>query len=291
MLGEKARIWCKFQTVQPLGPGTIDDLIADAKASGYVVGPRLITDWVSLGLLDRPVRRSLGRGRGSDKALYSGNQRKLLVTLLHHRKSVRNISTLAKIPLALWVYYGDEYVSLEQAKRAFRTWLGDYRTSRERAEWSAREMLAQLDNPEAAPADRRRLRQALADIAYTGELDMTALEDAVSAVFEPRISLLRRAVGPPGALITVDVVMSLIQARLAAAKLLRDGRITDVQLKEARQAHIAHSVEYEALRPQFADQAGPELAGLFKPVTFEEKVNTCCVDLLTILGLRLRSQQ
>ncbi len=270
--------------------GTIDDLIADAEAAGYAVTARLITDWVSLGLLDRPTRRPQGRGRGSAKAFYPGNQRKLFVALLHHRKTVRNISILAKIPVAIWVYYGDDYVSLEQAKRALRTWLGDYRASHERAEWSAREILGQLDTPEATPKARRNLRRRLAHIAYTGELDLAALEDAASAVFEPRISPIRRAIGPPGAFITVDVVITLIQARLTAAKLVVDDRVTDAQLQQARQAQTVERADYDLLQPQFADQAGPALADVFKPVTFEDKVNTSCVDLLTMIGLHLRNQ-
>lgn len=271
-------------------PGAIDDLITDAEAAGHQASPRLITDWVSLGLLDKPARRSLGQGRGSNKALYSGNQRKLLLVLLNHRKNVRSMATIAKVPVALWVYYGDDYVPLRQARRAIRTWLGDYRASRERAEWAAREMLGQLDNPAATPKACKHLRQVLAHIAYTGELDLTVLEDAITEVFEPQISPLRRAIGPPGAFLTADIVITLMQARLTAARIVKNGQVSDKQLQLARQVQIAERAAYDVLQPQLSDQAGSALTGLFKPVTFEEKVNACCVDLLTLIGLQLRNQ-
>lgn len=277
--------------MQPAGPGTVEDLIADAEGAGHPpTTPRLITDWVTLGLIDKPTLRPLGRGQGSDKALYSANQRNLFLTLLHHRKNVRNMSTLAKIPVAIWIYYGPEYVPLRQARRALKTWLGDYRASHKGAERSGRELLGQLDNPEAAPKARRHLRRTLAHIAYTGELNMTALEAATSEVFEPRISPLRRAVGPPGAFLTVDTVLTLIQARLTAAQLVKNDRVTDAQLQRARRAQVAERAQFDVLQAQLAAQAGPALADMFRPVTFEDKVNTCGADLLTVIGLHLRER-
>jgi predicted rRNA methylase YqxC with S4 and FtsJ domains len=90
-------------------------------------------------------------------------------------------------------------------------------------------------------------------------------------------------------LITVDGIIGIIQARLTAAKLVSEGRVTDNQLRQARQAQIAQRAEYDAHQPQFASQAGPELAQLFAPVSIEEKINKCCIDLLTMIGFHLRN--
>src|SRR5450759_5370395 len=103
--------------------GTVDDLLADARRLGHPVTARLITDWVARGLLDHPHRRSRGRGHGSTKAVYSAHQRELFAVLLAHRAQAGRTSPLTAIPIAIWVYWGDHYVPLRQARRALATWL------------------------------------------------------------------------------------------------------------------------------------------------------------------------
>jgi len=41
--------------------GTIDDLLKDARRAKCEASRRLVTDWVSLGLLDSPTRRGVSR--------------------------------------------------------------------------------------------------------------------------------------------------------------------------------------------------------------------------------------
>ena len=45
------------------------------------------------------------------------SQRNLFLTLLHHR-SGNGINSLARIPVGIWMYWGDEYVPLRQVRRA-----------------------------------------------------------------------------------------------------------------------------------------------------------------------------
>jgi hypothetical protein len=91
--------------------------VTQSARAGYEITVRLIRDWAQAGLLDRPRKRPAGRGRGSNQALYPANQRELLLTLLSKRAG-NGISSLARIPVGIWMYWGDEYVPLRQARRA-----------------------------------------------------------------------------------------------------------------------------------------------------------------------------
>ena len=80
-------------------------MLAAARSRGFTPSKRLLSDWVSLGLLDRPLRKGLGRGRGST-ATWPAEQRELFLQLLAKRATVRQIAPLCNIPVWLWLYYG-----------------------------------------------------------------------------------------------------------------------------------------------------------------------------------------
>jgi hypothetical protein len=66
---------------------TQQQLIEEARRSGYAIGGKLIERWVTVGLLDQATGRGRGRGRGTDWRWPQG-QRDLLLTLLrHHARS------------------------------------------------------------------------------------------------------------------------------------------------------------------------------------------------------------
>lgn len=71
------------------------DLLDAAQAHGTPATGRLITDWVSLGLLDKPVPRSRGRGKGVERT-WSENQLQLFVVLLDKRREVRRRRSLQR---------------------------------------------------------------------------------------------------------------------------------------------------------------------------------------------------
>jgi hypothetical protein len=264
----------------------VDDLVADAAAAGHKITVRLIRDWTQAGLLDRPRKRPAGRGRGSSPALYPANQRQLLLTLLHHRPD-NGIKSLAKIPVAIWMYWGDEYVPLRQARQALLTWLGDPRLSLRHAKETARATLGQLDSPAATPAARRQLRTVLADIAHTSHLDADRLERALLDVFEPDYRHVYRAIGHPSASLTVESVINVIQARLAAVDLLRQGQVGDAAFYQARYANLMFYAEYAVnLQPVFTRSNPPQIPGMYEPVTAEKALNEGCLNLLTTIGLQ-----
>jgi hypothetical protein len=272
-------------------PGSIDELVADARSAGYQIGPRLITDWVAHGLLDRPKRRPKGRGHGSDKGEYAANQRRLFLTLLDKRLTSPHIRSLARIPLFIWLYWGDDYVPTRQALRAFTTWLGDFRVSKAAARKATQQFLGQLDNPQATSAARRELRDTLTAAAYCGRIDREQLRDAVAAVFEPGRSVIHRAIGPVRAPLTTDSIVELIEARLGAAQSVVGGDITEQQLSLARQAHLRHLAEYLNLLPNMTAEVPANLTAAFSAPTAQTLASNCGTDLLTVLGLQQRAEE
>ncbi|MGN9906501.1 hypothetical protein ACTMTJ_03010 [Phytohabitans sp. LJ34] len=271
-------------------PGSIDDLVADAASAGYVVTKRMVRDWSEVGLLAYPTKRSAGKGHGSRPALYPANQRELFLTLLAKRAEASRtggVRSLARVPVWLWLYWGDEYVALPQARRAFMTWLGDPRATKERARATAREMLRQLDHPNATRQARRELLAVLTDIGYTGRLDEERLERAVRDVFEPGHQGIRRAVGHPEAPITTDAMLRLAQARMTAVRWLSEGKVSDEAFLQARLAHRVHFADYAASQPRYAATAPEHLRDLYEPVTEQNTFNDCCLHLLTVIGLEI----
>ena len=267
-------------------PGTIDDMVVDAAAAGYTATARLIRDWTQHGLLDHPRKRSAGKGHGSAPALYPASQRNLLLTLLHHRAG-QSISSLARIPVGIWMYWGDEYVPLRQARRALMTWLGDPRSSKLRARETARAILGQLDNPRATPQARRDLVDVLTDVSYTGRPDFERMEQAVRAVFEPGSTTVRRAIGHPAAPVMTESMIGITKARLAAVSALTAGKVTDEALFQARDAHLFAYAEYAARQPVFAAASPPGMPQLYAPVTAEDTLSNCCGNLLSVIGLEI----
>ncbi|MET3803975.1 hypothetical protein ABIB25_000961 [Nakamurella sp. UYEF19] len=266
------------------GPGTIEDLVADSKRVGYLATVRLVRDWTEAGLLDVPQRRPAGKGHGSHRALYPANQRRLLLTLLHHRQTHR-IRTLARIPVSLWTYWGNDYVPTRQAIRALRTWLGDARSTQKNARISAGQILGTLDHPDATDEARQELRDALTNVAWTGRMD-PELDRKIRSVFEPHTVKIRRALGHPSAPLTSDTIIGLIDARLKAVTLLNDPAADpEPLLEEARQHHLQSLAEYAGQQKQMARVAPSSNPDMYAPLTLPGMIDTVCIDLLTVLGL------
>lgn len=267
-------------------PGTIDDMVADAATRGYEASLRLIRDWTRRGLLDNPQKRPAGKGHGSAQALYQASQRNLLLTLLHHR-SGNNISSLARIPVGIWMYWGEEYVPLRQARRALMTWLGDPRVSRQRAAETARAILGQIASPHATAQARRELLDAITWANWTGKPDFDRIERAIRAVFEPDYKTLRRAIGHISAPVMTDAMIGVAKARLTAVTALTRGQVTDAALIQARDSHLFAYAEYASRQPLLAAFSPPGTPQMYERVTGEEALNNCCRHLLSAIGLEI----
>lgn len=276
------------------GPGTLEDMVEDARAAGFDIRKRTVTDWIARGLLDRPRRR--GAGRGSCPGLHSENQRKLFLLLLTKREEMPKLSALALIPLTIWLWWGDEWVPRRQALKALMTWLGDGARSKEVCHEAARGLLQQLDHPMASDTTRTRLLRTFADISYRGGMNETSraeLETAVQAVFEPpsvfRITGMARAVGPHTLPLTIEAVLGRASALSAAVQTLRGDHVTEELLGRAKALYQQSKQEYAEIRPALAAHTDGPLSGLFSERTVEEEVNSVGNDLVFSIGLLLTS--
>jgi hypothetical protein len=227
------------------------DLVDVALANGHPVSPRLIDDWVALGLLDQPTKRGLGRGMGI-RATWAPNQVQLFVRLLVARETAHRVKTLCNLPVWLWLTCGDEYVPLRQAKRAMETWVhGSATTAWGHARAAAKAASEGLPASVATRA-RSRVAQLLAEALYRGRLD--------------EVSLARVLGDAPGAADHLRV----LSARFDAVK--RIAAIDDDAYLEAR-------AFYGSLTPPLRP-GDPDL---------QELASNACLDLVTLLGFGLRN--
>jgi hypothetical protein len=262
---------------------TSPELLFVADRNGLHASSRLITDWVSLGLVDQPTRRGLGRGKGS-VAVWPRTQAQLFIDLLtlRQRHGVARVAPLANLPVLGWLYsYPD--VPLRQVRRALSTWCGRHRqgtgVSRDVARRTARELTKTLEHPHASVANRAALRRILEDSVRAQVLDREGLREALLPVFDPHDE--RRTTGPYEARTGVDQVIRLFEARFAAVKALDN--LTAQEYEDARLIYVASRAEYAEKQPSFA--ADPQTGPLFKEPTFAGLLWRACRDVLTILGM------
>ncbi|MBC7274003.1 MAG: hypothetical protein H5T76_35755 [Streptomyces sp.] len=274
------------------GPGTIDDLVADARAAGHPdMSVRRIHDWIARGLLDQPRLRT--RRRGSDKAEHSATQRRLLLLLLDKRQQVAHLSALAQVPLAMWLWW-DGYVPTRQAQRAWTTWVGRGRRNKEVAREGAVGLLEQVGHQLATPTARARFVRIITGLGNGKALTVRGraeLLDAVRDVMEPgdtvfAASGLVRALGPAGAPVTVDAVVTQVEALRTALGRTLDGTVDGALLERGRAVYRASAADYLAVGSGLADEAG-QLADLFRQPTLQQQFDQAGRQLLFILGMHL----
>jgi hypothetical protein len=253
--------------------------VTAAAKAGFSITPRLITDWVSIGLLDHPEARGLGRGRGKEYT-WPREQRSLLLTLLAHHGTVRR-PVLCNIPVGIWLLFGDPYVPLHQVRRALGTWGTTYgKVSFTRAKQGAEQTLLQIDHPEATATDRERLRLRLTQAGKTGMVDRADLANLAQRVMDPHGSGIVR--GPHG-LLDTDASVRLILARIEGFTAIKTA--PDDHYYAARRTYLATNPTSAELRAPL--EPNPRRADPRTLQTgFEAAVQWhACVDLMTLLGL------
>ena len=259
------------------------DLILAAKEQDFDITARMIDDWVSIGLLDRPNKKGLGRGKGM-LATWSDNQRQLFLTLLLKRKEIKKLITpLFNIPVWVWLEYGDEHVPLRQMKRALLSWShahGYQANSWKRARLSAQSFLNSFKHEGSTREDRNALVEVLARTSYTGTYDLLELRQAIEKVFDP--DRVGRALGPHGARLTVDSIVSRVEARLKT--IARIETISDDEFMSARIAYAEATNLYWRDLPRFVSD--PEIGDFFTINDAEERLNSACMSLVTMIGLQ-----
>ncbi len=167
--------------------GTIEDLLKDAHGRGFPARDTLVYEWVGLGLLDHPQRRSRGSLGGSEKAIWPWTQRNLFRLLVDKRPQLKTLAALCNVPVAIWLGWGESYISTGQVRRALRTWAVRRGKSPSRLLGSkTRHLVDFLDDLEmkASRYQRERLMDALESTARNRRIDPD-LEEALEEVFDP----------------------------------------------------------------------------------------------------------
>ena len=271
-------------------------MLRAAQAAGFSPSARLLTDWVSLGLLDHATRRGLGRGRGS-QATWTKQQLNLFIALLEKRPTVAHIAPLCNIPVFLWLWFGDEFVQTRQARRALMSWGGAnlHSSSWRAARAAAVNLAGQFAHPDADPQALERFITAIARATYGAPFDAEAVLAAFQEVFDPHGE--NRSIGPPQVTFRPEYFVALVKARLAALDALRTGTVVDHAFEWSRSEYQASRREYEQLIPRIAED--PEAVQIFfrkapsgvviPDTTLDDIANHACADVLTLIGIYLEN--
>lgn len=279
-------------------PGTIDDLLLDARDAGHPeVSERLINTWTAKGLLDHPRPRPARPG--SHKAEHPASQRRLLLVLLEQRRHdpQPKLHSLAQVPLRLWLRC-DDWVPTHQAHKALLTWLGRGRRSQQVARDGALAPLTLLPHLHATAPVRSRLVRLVTRLSLASQLtpgEHSELLDAVGAVLSPDDNQAHAALPhvpaapaiPPR--VTVDGAVAHAETVILAVQHLLRGRPSERLLEQARAAHRAS----EAHRPPPRHRAFDEtelLADLLKGPGPQGQIDGTGHQLLFGVGHLLRSE-
>ncbi len=254
------------------------DLLNAAAACGRHATPRLLRDWVELGLLDHPKRRGLGRGRGV-VATWSTNQRELFLDLLDLRAAGFAIANMCGLPVWAWLRLGDDYVPLPQVRRAMQTWAA----RRDHTSWSdsgkiASEVVRSVAHPSARRGVLTQLRVAIAAGQFEGRFVADEFLPAARYAMDPARTRAPR--GPRDVPVTPAAIARLVETRVRARDRL--AAMPDAAYLQAREVYRFGVSDYAVRQPFFA--AAADLGALFKPHDPEDQVRTACLDLLTLMG-------
>lgn len=265
------------------------DLISAAAKAGHEIKPRLITDWASLGLLDQPDARGLGRGKGKSYT-WPAEQAGLLTTLLNKRREGVGRIALLNLPVATWLIWGDRYTPLRQARRALATWAkSNLQVGPEKVGRTLRETLKRLDHPDATDPDRRHLRKLLEKVAFGQPYDRAELVERIRRVMDPNRSGLVRGL-PEGTTLTPERYAETVESRLIGSRHAERDDLNEQAWIEARHVYLTQG----PVAPFLDELRRPNSTGILAPnahARFEYAVNGACSHLVQILGQRSNRQQ
>jgi hypothetical protein len=271
-------------------PYTADDFLSAANCAGLPRSKPWLRSLVRDGLLNQPDKHGVsGQRGGRAPGTWPRTQFQLFLALLDQmQKGVRQTATLCNIPVSIWLYFGPEYVPVRQVRRALGTYGAQYRTTSARRGRQTALRLALLfgSGPDMSRQDRDRLVGAVVSATRSGTFDRDLLIAAAGRIFDPERR--GRTAGPDRARLSPEAWVRTIEARLTA--LDRVDGLDEQVFEDARLAQDRHLAEYIKLQPGF--ERDRETGAMFEAVTFEQLVNSACIDTLTILGfLELAREQ
>lgn len=253
---------------------TQQELLDIAGRRGHTVSQGLVEKWVGLGLLDQGTRKGRGQGRGA-WFLWPDNQLQLFLVLLEKRSTVSRVRVLINLPVAVWVYWGEEYVPLRQVRRAMGTW-ADVRRPRARHNWNAmaKRIVGGIASLGSTRADREVAADLIADLARTRTGDVADLVVALEPV-----------VGRENQLMFTDAPRAAEMLVAQVTALSRIQEIPDEIFRWARAVSLYTQADYIAAQPALARD--PRFGSMHPSPTFDDFVRAACRNLIATLGLHL----
>lgn len=163
--------------------GTAADLVDDARSLGIKASPRMVTDYVEVGLLAPPLFRKTTQ-RGSDRRVFPPEQRRLFYELncAKLRSPLVRVPHRTLIPVVLYMWCLDDTVVTDtQARRALRTYAQSAGISSEaRRQTTARKVVEQFAHPLATTDQRRAARLWIREGELTRRPNWDAVADALT---------------------------------------------------------------------------------------------------------------
>lgn len=245
------------------------------------VKERLITEWVERGLLDQGERTSHGRGGGRGALyLWSDRQHDLFLTLLRKRPEVKNIASLCPIPVGIWLYWGDDWIPLRQARIALRTWWdGAGRGGEARSLANARLVVNAFASKAAPRQPKTDLRKALRVALDAGTFDVALIEGLVTELLQHGPG--KGTWGPFGS--SPREVVNGMRAMVVAMS--RYDQLTDGMFYEVRARNRTIVLSY--LRDWQHLSQNETYGSMFEQPSIELWMNNSCGHLSIELGLKL----
>lgn len=254
-------------------------LVRAAEAAGFTqVSERLVTDWGSKGLLARGVRSSRGKGKGTGAHyVWPEAQKELFLALLEHREEVRYVDSLAVLPVSTWIYWGDNYVPLHQAKLATATWWGRASSGRsyESLKQQARQMVKAIAGNGGSRATRAALRDALLDGLERQDFDSDRILPLVTELLNSESN---GAWGPFQS--SPEEVLQQLQVYSIAMGHYED--FTDEDFFLARSRIRQHTLAYIQNQPRLS--SNPAFGSWFQEPTYQLFIDQSCRSLIGQLG-------
>jgi hypothetical protein len=274
----KSQNGCKLNNVGL----TRKNMVKAAREAGFGdVSERLVTDWASKGLLDRPHRTQRGKGNGRG-AFYEWpeTQRDLFLTLLSKRPEVKGVTTLCQIPVGVWLYWGDQWVPLRQVRLALPTWWSTAgRTGWDRSLSIARQVvdtMAPSDMPRKAKAE---LRELVAGALDGGVFPRDLISSTIQAAFNHKSPAGTYGPFEQRATQVVDGMWSMVVA------MQHYDELTDGMFLEAKARLEPIILNYVQQWPVLSQD--PIYGPTYEQPTREFFINRSCSQLLIGLGLQI----
>lgn len=255
-------------------------LVEEAVKAGYSnVSERLVTDWASIGLLDRPERTSKGKGKGRGAHyVWSDKQRDLFLALLQQREGLRYVGGLASLPVSTWLYWGDEWIPLRQAKLALKTYWDRAGTVRsiEHLDSEAWVVVEAIAGKNGSRETRLQVHREIKFGMRNGRFNVEVLTPLVKELLQ---SLPGGTYGPFRN--TAGDLVAMIQAFAIAMEHFQE--FTDGDFIEVRARQRQFALSYVRERPRLSRD--PKFGEWFEDANYEFLVNNACRDLMRGLGL------